>query len=108
MQRVASNPSPWLNEPRCDNPTCHGSSYALTKPLYRWSEGHGGVYCAGCHDSPHAIATSRESNDAIKFVDLQGQVGTLRKCTVCHTSQPTATFQHTMMWQRFYLPVMGR
>jgi predicted CxxxxCH...CXXCH cytochrome family protein len=91
---VAQNTDPWLNEPRCDNVACHGSGYALNQPLYRNSTGHGGVFCAGCHDSPHAVAPSRESNDAIKFVNLQGHSGTLRECTVCHLTQPTAPFVH--------------
>lgn len=94
MLTVSQNPNPWLNEPRCDNAACHGAAYALNQPLYRNSTGHGGIYCAGCHDSPHAIAPSRESNDAIKFMALQGHPGTLRDCTVCHTTQPTQILVH--------------
>jgi predicted CxxxxCH...CXXCH cytochrome family protein len=86
---------PWLSEPRCDNVACHGPGYALDQPLYRNSRGHGGLYCAGCHDSPHAVAPSRELNDSIKFLMLQGQTNTLRKCTVCHATQPTSAFKHT-------------
>jgi hypothetical protein len=96
MSQVASNPSPWLNEPRCDQ--CHTSNttknYNQNDPLYRHSTGHGGVYCEACHDSTHAIATSREPNDAIKFIQLQGQTGTLSKCTVCHSVQPTGKGPH--------------
>jgi hypothetical protein len=94
MNDVSQNPSPWLNEPRCDSAACHGSSYALDQPLYRESKGHGQMYCAGCHDSPHAIAISREKNDAIKFKMLQGHAGTLQKCTVCHLTMPTDAFVH--------------
>ena len=94
MATVATNPDPWANEPRCDNANCHGAGYALNQPLYRLSTGHGGVYCCGCHDSPHAIAISREANDAIKFVTLQGHAGTLRDCTACHRTQPTTAFVH--------------
>ncbi|HVP12340.1 MAG TPA: hypothetical protein VMV94_14275 [Phycisphaerae bacterium] len=94
MATVAQNPDPWLNEPRCDNTACHGPGYALNQPLYRNSTGHGGIYCAGCHDSPHAIAPSREANDAIKFTTLQGQTGTLRECTACHLTKPAAAFVH--------------
>jgi len=94
MDQVCQNPSPWLNEPRCDNAKCHGSGYALNKPLYRESMGHGRIYCAGCHDSPHAIAKSRESNDSIKFTLLQGHTGTLRECTVCHATMPSQAFVH--------------
>ena len=97
MQAVAKNPNPWLNEPRCDS--CHKTTatkqYVQDQPLYRNSKGHGGVYCEACHDSTHAIATSREANDAIKFVQLQGQSGTLAKCTVCHLTQPTGPGPHS-------------
>jgi predicted CxxxxCH...CXXCH cytochrome family protein len=91
---VATNGAPWLNEPRCDNVACHGAGYALDQPLYRMSKGHGGMYCAGCHDSPHVLAPSREPNDGIKFAALQGNPGTLRDCSVCHLSQTTGLFSH--------------
>ncbi len=97
MSTVAGNPNPWLNEPRCDSTSCHGSSYALNQPLYRNSQGHGGIYCEGCHDSPHAIAPSRQPNDNIKFIALQGTSGTLRQCTVCHTAWPTAPGPHGLV-----------
>ncbi len=91
---VAQNPNPWLNEPTCGNAGCHGAAYNPPQPLYRESVGHGGIYCEGCHDSTHAIATSRESNDTIKFVALQGHDGTLRECKVCHITPPTNIFAH--------------
>jgi hypothetical protein len=94
MRAVANNPTPWLNEPRCDNAACHGSDYQQDQPLYRWSREHGGIYCAACHDSPHAIAPSREPNDSIKFIALQGHAGTLDTCTVCHAVAPTGTGPH--------------
>jgi hypothetical protein len=80
---------PWLEEPRCDSAGCHDSgAYDQHQPLYRMSRGHGGVYCAGCHDSPHAVAPSREHNDHIKFLALQGDAGGLSECTVCHAYAP--------------------
>jgi len=94
MLNVSQNPSPWLQEPRCDSVACHGSGYAQDQPLYRMSKDHGNVYCEACHDSTHAIALSREPNDAIKFVALQGHAGTLDKCTVCHATQPTDPGPH--------------
>ena len=97
MSTVAQNPSPWLNEPRCDSAACHGSAFAQDQPLYRNSKGHGAVYCAGCHDSAHAIAPSREPNDRIKFVNLQGYPQTLGKCTVCHSSWPTTPGPHGIL-----------
>ncbi len=97
MSQVAQNPNPWFNEPRCD--TCHQPTathqYNQDQALFRLSKGHGGLYCEACHDSTHAIATSRESKDAIKFIQLQGTSGTLSKCTVCHLTQPTGAGPHS-------------
>ena len=90
---VAENPDPWLNEPKCSQ--CHGSGYDTGLPLYRQSVGHGGIFCEGCHDSTHAIAPSREYNDTIKFIELQGHSGTLSECTVCHATQPGDMFSHS-------------
>jgi hypothetical protein len=92
IAHVATNPSPWLNEPRCDG--CHGSNAYQNAALYRHSTSHGMVYCEGCHDSTHAVAPSREPNDAIKFIALQGHSGTLEECTVCHATQPSGIFTH--------------
>jgi hypothetical protein len=87
---VAQNTEPWLNEPQCSSNACHGPAYAPTEPanmpLYQKSTGHGGIYCEGCHDSTHAITPSRETNDGIKFVQLQGQTGSLKDCSLCHTA----------------------
>ena len=95
MVAVSQTPNPWLREPRCDNAGCHpDAAYALNQPLYRHSQGHGGIYCEGCHDSTHAIAPSREARDAIKFINLQGHAGTLEKCTVCHLTTPSSGGPH--------------
>lgn len=96
LQNVSENSSPWLKEPRCDNAACHGSAYQQDQALYRMSKEHGGIYCAGCHDSPHAIAPGREANDGIKFIDLQGVYDTLQTCTVCHTTPPAGAGPHSM------------
>jgi hypothetical protein len=104
LLKVSQNPNPWGNEPRCDDAGCHGSGYKLTQPLYRNSIGHGHIYCEGCHDSTHAIAPSREANDGLKFISLQGHPGTLRECTTCHLTQP-AGFTHAATWS-FYLPLL--
>ena len=98
MERVGENPNPWLNEPRCDNAGCHaGGQYNQDQPLYRHSREHGGLYCEACHDSTHAIAPSRQANDAIKFLDLQGlnrAIGASNRCYVCHTERPSAPGPH--------------
>jgi hypothetical protein len=96
---VAQNPEPWLNEPQCGNALCHGAAYSpnqpASAPLYKESLGHGGISCEACHDSTHAIAPSREPNDTIKFLALQGHAGTLSDCTVCHATKPTEAFKHS-------------
>jgi hypothetical protein len=94
MSNVARNLEPWRVEPRCDNGSCHGQGYLLDKPLYGQSKAKTGVYCAGCHDSPHAIAPSRQESDQIKFKDLQGTPGTLRDCIACHGKEVTKPFKH--------------
>jgi hypothetical protein len=95
---VAQNTQPWVIEPQCSNAACHGAAYASnlpeSQPLYRMSIGHGGIFCAACHDSPHAISPSREANDGIKFIALQGHTGSLSNCTVCHATKPDAIFKH--------------
>jgi hypothetical protein len=53
-----------------DYPAGYGPLMDNRPVLYRLSKEHGGLYCAGCHDSPHAIAPGREVNDGIKFKDL--------------------------------------
>ena len=111
MEDVAQNATPWFAEPRCD--TCHDDgSHNQDQALYRMSSEHGGIYCAGCHDSPHAIAPSREANDAIKFLAWQGHAGPVDSCTVCHATQPTAEGPHGLLAppvleRQVYLPAMA-
>ena len=54
--------------------------------LYRFSAGHGGLQCAACHHSPHAIYPSSHGNDNVQSIALQGHIGTLSDCAVCHGS----------------------
>ncbi len=88
MNDVANvNRSPWIDEPRCGS--CHGKNYAENSgKLYRFSTGHEGVYCQACHGSQHAIGPSTEQNDNIQAILVQGGPGTIKTCTVCHTSIP--------------------
>ena len=57
-----------------------------TNTLYRFSKGHGGLVCEGCHGSTHAIwpneVNSANDNEAAK--KLQGYVGSIIECSVCH------------------------
>ena len=90
IAKVATNPNPWLDEPRCDDPACHkntpASMLTQSNALYKLSTGHhGGIFCEACHDSTHALAKSREPNDGLKFAALQnGDTSFLHTCSVCH------------------------
>jgi hypothetical protein len=87
---------PWLDEPACR--TCHTTTYGEpVGQLFRNSRGHGGVLCANCHNSPHADFPSREAVDNRVMVDLQGHVGVLSDCTVCHGVSPTGAGPHGIM-----------
>jgi len=77
---------PWIEEPSCAN--CH-KSYSTGQNLYRNSKGHGGIYCATCHNSPHAWWPSRNSDDNYQPIKLQGKAEAIGKCSVCHTNNPS-------------------
>ena len=111
----ASNPTrnPWLVEPSCQ--LCHqgGQRFSSTfdntgkwrtvsdqtfatnqnvpitgSDLYRFSSGHGGVYCSACHGSPHAEYPTLQANDSVYPKQLQGYVAKITECKVCHTNVP--------------------
>jgi|GEM_PF-830776 len=93
---ISNGRRPWLDEPKCGN--CHGSAYAEQPgKLYRQSTGHGGLFCSACHGSPHAIQPTVQANDNIQNTRLQGFSGTLRKCSVCHSTHMTSPGPHGIM-----------
>ena len=55
-----------------------------TDTLFRNSLGHNGVACESCHGSPHAIWPSRETNDNLAAITIQGHDGMIVECTACH------------------------
>ena len=57
--------------------------------LYRFSRGHGGLACEACHGSTHAEYASSHDNDNAQSIRLQGHVGRLSECSVCHSVVPT-------------------
>jgi len=89
MKNVADTIStgriPWVTEPKCSQ--CHGGIAEVDTGdvLYRNAAGHGGVNCAGCHGSPHAMYPSREDSDNYQPIQYQGKALTLGSCAVCHS-----------------------
>lgn len=59
------------------------------KSLYRFSTGHGGLQCEACHGPTHAEYPSSHANDNAQSLALQGHIGTISECTVCHATMPT-------------------
>jgi hypothetical protein len=57
-----------------------------TNTLYRFSKGHGGIACEGCHNSTHAIWPNpdEQHNDNVASRQVQGHAGTLVECSACH------------------------
>lgn len=57
-----------------------------TGTLFRFSKGHGGVFCEGCHGSTHAIWPNADAgaNDNITSTNLQGYSGKIIECNTCH------------------------
>lgn len=111
----AGNPSrnPWLIEPSCQ--LCHQNSQRYTtafdnngqwravtdqtfatnpnvpvagSDLYRYSSGHGTVFCSACHGSPHAEYPTLQANDSVYPQKLQGYVAKITECSVCHSNVP--------------------
>ena len=61
--------------------------------LYRFSAGHGGVKCSGCHGSTHAEFPSAFTNDNVASQQHQGHAGMLMECDRCHAAQPSTIDQ---------------
>lgn len=113
----ASTRQGWLDLPACQ--MCHnsGTRYTTTfdsstgqwrltndttfattpnvpmqnKSLYRFSTGHGGLYCSTCHGSQHAEFPTVQPNDNVYSTNLQGYQGKIVECTVCHQNMPSTT-----------------
>jgi hypothetical protein len=83
---IASGRVPWANEPACVS--CHTGVAGVNTgtTLYRNAPGHGGVACAGCHGSPHAMVPSRLAADNYQAAQYQTTVNTIGSCGTCHVS----------------------
>jgi len=96
---IPSQRIPWVDEPACA--TCHAAvaGVATGNTLYRDAAGHGGVYCEGCHGSPHAMIPSREAPDnyqALQYQGFTGKVKSIGSCGVCHESSRGGDDEGTM------------
>lgn len=83
----SGNRIPWETEPKCSQ--CHSAGIAEVDTgtvLYRNAIGHGGMNCAACHGSPHAMVPSREASDNYQAMQYQGAALSLGSCAVCHSS----------------------
>jgi len=118
-----SNRRGWIDLPSCQE--CHngGTRYSTTfsspgvyrttndtrfatnpnvpvanASLYRFSTGHGSLYCSACHGSQHAELPSTGSNDNVQAIKLQGYAAKLLECGICHTNPPSTGNQgpHSM------------
>lgn len=85
---IAAGRIPWVNEPACS--ACHGGTSIpqvdTGTTLYRNATGHGGMRCASCHGSPHAMVPSREPSDNYQAIAYQGKAVTIGSCAACHES----------------------
>ena len=101
----------WVNLPTCES--CHGQNLGKSTTLHidnpnahltadetalyrnRKAHGGGGIYCAACHGSPHAIYPTLTERDNEQSIRLQGKAGFISQCSVCHGGTPDEPFWHT-------------
>ena len=93
---------PWLDEPDAKGSNCalcHGSNYSTGGQLYRRATGHGGIYCAACHNSPHAWWPSKLWADNLQPAKLQRAPYSIGKCGVCHTNNLAGDNPHVTYYR---------
>jgi hypothetical protein len=75
---------PWASEPKCV--TCHSgvAQVDTSSTLYRNAAGHGGIYCASCHSSPHAMVPTSQPADNYQALQYQGKAVPIADCAACH------------------------
>jgi hypothetical protein len=64
---------------------------AANLSLFRFSKGHGGLYCSACHGSTHAEFPSAFRNDNVASMQRQGHVGQVSECSACHGTNPNTS-----------------
>ena len=95
---IAQGRRPWLDEPACQD--CHGKNYTTGTTLYRQSKGHGGLYCAACHNSPHAWWPSKLWNDNLQPFRAQLTPYSMANCSVCHTKKKQGNNPHVVYYPK--------
>lgn len=98
-ESISDGREPWVDEPRCA--TCHPDHPENSGKLYRNSIGHGGMYCAACHGSPHAEVPTAQPRDGYQSMRIQGRVAPLADCAVCHTTTPAGPGPHGILAPQF-------
>jgi hypothetical protein len=80
---VAFNPTDASASPRLASNTRFAEN---SGKLFRFSKGHSGIACEGCHNSTHAIWSNPVDthNDNVAAKELQGHTGTVAECSTCH------------------------
>jgi len=83
---------PWVTEPKCSASGCHSGTIPQVDTnniLYRNAVGHGGIYCAGCHGSPHAmypVDTTQDKTGNAQPLQYQKKAMVLGDCRNCHST----------------------
>jgi hypothetical protein len=83
---IAAGRVPWAQEPSCAK--CHAGVPEVDtgSTLYRHGKGHGGLACAACHGSPHAMVPTNQPTDNYQAIQYQGKAVALGSCAACHDS----------------------
>jgi len=55
--------------------------------LFHLSRGHGNLLCSACHGPSHAEFPSSVANDNVRSIQVQGHLGVMAECEVCHGTQ---------------------
>lgn len=89
------------NDRFATDPNTPGNGFSL----FHSSRGHGNLMCSACHGAPHAEYPSAVSNDNRQSIQVQGHVGVMAECQVCHGTQtltagngPHGMHPHDELW----------
>ena len=91
FDNVFSDTNGTLREPVNRRFATTSNAPSANHSLFRFSKGHGGLYCSACHGSTHAEFPSAFRNDNVANLQRQGHVGQLSECSACHGATPATT-----------------